>query len=405
MNNTTHGGIKTRKELTQPDEKSIKSKSLILRLTEKENSILDCKSRITGTTKSDIIRDSIRSFWPGDFDPDQLLESYVNADADGKESILHLLTDFFHSAGYPHRKMTNEELSKGMTTLSKTKTPLLEEDHLQVNTVGLTIANYFHPHMVETKCGTQRTPYEQFSDKPLLYDAIRRWLDLGKKPSSSGLRRILRTRDGVRSVVNFKPAIAQYIYQNYCPENGAALDPCAGYGGRLTGCISTNKNIHYHGIDPHGRTAIGNVRLASQYANDWRFGFKFDLGCAEDIMPTLPCMAYDLVFTSPPFFNTEKYSNESSQSWVRYPTYDEWKCSFLAKIIQESRRVLKSGGVLILNVKNYKRMAIADDTVDLASQNGLELVKTYQMRLPNSDYQLTEVSKWHTEPIFVFKVI
>ena len=44
---------------------------------------------------------------------------------------------------------------------------------------------------------------------------------------------------------------------------------------------------------------------------------------AEEIMPELR-EEYDLVFTSPPFFNTEIYSKDISQSCNMYQEYQDW---------------------------------------------------------------------------------
>jgi len=300
-----------------------------------------------------------------------------------------------------------------MVTLSSTKSPLLDGDHLQVNTVGLSIANYFHPHMVKVKClSGYKSPYEVYSDNYLLEDAIRRWLDLGNKPSESGIRRILRTRDGVRSVVNFKPAIAQYIYKNYVPSGGTVLDPCAGYSGRLCGLISTGKDLLYHGIDPCPETMIGNSRLSGFYAKqydsfsnrlEWPFRYRFDLGCAEDILPTIASSSYDLIFTSPPYFNVEQYDTLPTQSYVRYPKYEDWRDNFLRKIFEHSCRIVKDMGYVIYNVKDYKNMPIASDLCKISEDLGMKLVKTFHMRLANSEFHRKEgQDKYHTEPIFVF---
>jgi len=381
-----------------------KQSNLLIRLTKQEHLACKIKANLLNTSISCLARDGIKAFWPRSFDEDaqDIYNLYSQSDKQDKQDVVNTISDFLLTNGYPHRYLNPEQLQKGMVTLSKTKCPLLPDDHLQTNTVGLPIANFFHPHMVNVKCGRHRTPYEQFSDPDMLKDAIARWMQLGKKPSYSGLRRILKTRDGVRSVVNFKPAIAQYIYKTYCPVDGSALDPCSGYGGRLAGCISTNRNIYYHGIDPHGPTAVGNVKLAAEFEPSWEFGFGFNLGCAEDIMPALPESSYDLVFTSPPYFNTERYSNAKTQSWVRYPEYNRWRDEFLKVIIEESRRVLKPGRHFILNVKNYKHAPIADDLLSIAKKVDFSLIKRYNMKLPNVDYKLSSKDTWHTEPIFVF---
>ena len=41
---------------------------------------------------------------------------------------------------------------------------------------------------------------------------------------------------------------------------------------------------------------------------------------------------FDTIFTSPPYFNVEKYSDEDTQSYVRYKNIDSWNKNFLHKL-------------------------------------------------------------------------
>ena len=388
-----------------------KTTNCLLRLSEKDNQVLTHKATILNISKSELLRTGGLSWWDHTIGlNEKVLRLYAESGDNEKEFLVNMLTEHYKRVGYPHNFLSSEKLQKEMIKLSKTKSPLLEDDNLQRNTIGLNIANHFHPHMVKVKCtGNYRTPYEQYEDEHLLHDSIKRWLSIGKKPSPAGLRRILRTRDGVRSVVNFKPAISKYIYDTYCPISGKTLDPCSGYSGRLSGAIASNRGIWYHGIDPDGRTAVGNMKCAAFFSKQydlmdrkWKFGFRFDLGCAEEIMPTIQD-SYDLIFSSPPFFNVEKYSKMPNQSYIKFPEYKKWLDGFLRVIIKESYRLLKIGGHLILNLKNYKKEPIADDSIGLAKEFGFVLEKTYKMRLSNLEYNIKKEEKtWHFEPIIVF---
>ena len=394
----------------------MKTKSCLLRLTEHECSLFSVKSKILGTNKSELFRNGAFHYWGSHKEPDfgGLLKLYQEGSDEDKAVLVDILFEYYRLTGYPHHNLSNEELKQKMRTLAVTKDPLLEDDHLQSNTTGIELANHFHPHMAEVRCLTNnRSAYDQYIDDDLLKDAINRWMELDKKPNPSGLRRILRTRDGVRSVVNFKPAIAKYFYENYCSSGDRILDPCMGYGGRLAGCIASNKGIFYHGIDVDSRSCIGNVRLAGFYNDlinndieknrEWLFKFKMDMGCAEDVMRTLPDNAYELIFSSPPFFLVEKYSLDPAQSYLRYPEYDLWRDKFLFTLVRESFRLCKRGGHLILNLKDYKKYPIASDACRCAKNIGFELVKTYHQRMSNSEYNRRENQiKYHTEPIFVW---
>jgi len=391
----------------------MKNKTYLLRLSEEENNLLSMKSSLLGIKKSALLRQSAFIYWKETSDLSELSNRYQNSNKEDQNLIIGLLFEYYRRIGYPHRNFTYNEMIKEMRKISNSKSPVLDNNHLQINTVGVGLANFFHPHMVKIRCirNYYKTPYEQYENDVLLKDAIRRWLKLGNKANKSGVRRILRTRNGVRSVVNFKPVIARYFYDNYCPDHGSVLDPCSGFSGRLAGCISINKNIVYHGIDPDGETVAGNAKFAGTFSNFydgikekiWQFGFKFDLGCAEEIMPKLSDESYDLIFTSPPYFDVEKYSSNPDQSYKKFNTYEIWRDGFLKPLVQNSARLVNSQGYVILNVKNYERMKIADDVLSFASSFGLKLHKTYHMRLSNNEFNRREGElKFHTEPIFVF---
>lgn len=391
----------------------MKTKMCPVRMSESDNSLLDFKAIFLGISKSALMRDGAFIHWADKgMDAEKILSMYKSSNSEEKNQLINMLFEHYRRTGYPHNKLSSTKIAKQMQQIAKSKTPLMDEDNLQTNTVGLPLVNFYHPHMLKVRCLKKyKSPYELFTDDDGFRDAIRAWLDLGKKPDPSGIRRILRTRDGTRSVVNFKPVIARYLYDTYAPANGRVLDPCAGYGGRLAGCIASNKGLHYHGIDPMGATAVGNMKMASFFNSQygtfedkmWNFGFTFDLGCAEDVMPKLVSESYDLIFTSPPYFDVEQYSHEKTQSFVRYPTYDVWREKFLFSVLNESCRLAKVGGYVIFNVKNYKKAPIADDLSAFLLSKGMELIKVYQMRMPNSEFHRKEGKQWHGEPIFVFR--
>lgn len=394
-----------------------KTDNIILRVDSKTHQVIKSKSHLFSRKKSDYLRHCALSYWE-DVDKThnfkKMLKLYQEGDIEEKCHIVEILFEYYRRTGFPHRELTDDQKLNRMIRLINTKNVLLEDDHLERNIVSLELANCFHPHMMTVPYNDKSsTPIQTYLDDARLKDCINRWMELGKTPNPSGVRRILKTRDGTRSVVNFKPAISKFIYDTYAPRDGRVLDPCSGYSGRLLGCIASNRGIKYHGIDPDGRTAVGNTQCASFFSQfydtfgnrEFDFGFRFDLGCAEDIMPHLGGDKYDLVFTSPPYFDTEQYSDNPNQSYRRYSNYKEWFEEFLLSIVDGSRHSLNSGGYLVLNIKNSSKYKIADDLVEACDKrSGWILEKTYHMRLANSEYHRRDGSDmYHTEPIFVFK--
>jgi hypothetical protein len=94
----------------------------------------------------------------------------------------------------------------------------------------------------------------------------------------------------------------------------------------------------------------------------------------------------ELVFSSPPFFNWEHYSQSHQQSFRRYPTYEAWKAKFLQPVVAQSFRVLDRNGYLILNVSNGNRLPSCKDVENTARREGFALTSVHHMTFPKLPY-------------------
>jgi len=382
-----------------------KSSNILLRISEEDHRTIKIKSALFGKSKSNFIRDAALSYINDKNDFKKLLKAY-HENEEYRNSIIDIIFKHYRDAGFPYYEPSDEEKNKKMLSLSRSSSPLLDNDLLQSNYVGMPLASSFHNHMLEVGYGNSSrfSPMEAFLDDDKFRDCIKRALDLDIIPSNVGMRKILKTRNGVRTVCNFKPVIAKFIYDTYVPANGNIVDPCAGFSGRLCGAISSNRNLNYIGIDPDSKTIEGGLKCASFFKNDYSFRTGFHLGCAEDVMLSLRSDYYDLVFTSPPYFDVEEYSEDKDQSSVKFPVYQDWLDGFLYKIVDESYRVLKTGSHLAINIKNYDKFQIADDFLSYSQKIGFVLEKTYNMKLANNEFNRKKGQvNYHTEPIFILK--
>ena len=106
----------------------------------------------------------------------------------------------------------------------------------------------------------------------------------------------------------------------------------------------------------------------------------------------------DLCFTSPPYFDWEKYSEEDTQSYKKYPTSEEWLNGFLFDTIKNCHYGLKPGGILAMNVANTKRIKnFETETNRLAMEAGFYYQDTWKLQLSSQQ----GAPKY--EPIFLFK--
>jgi hypothetical protein len=103
----------------------------------------------------------------------------------------------------------------------------------------------------------------------------------------------------------FDPVICEIAYRWFCPPGGTVLDPFA--GGSVRGIIASKLGRRYVGIELRGEQVEANkaqLSLAGELAPEWRCGDACDIGrLAGDIEA-------DLIFSCPPYWNLERYSDD-----------------------------------------------------------------------------------------------
>lgn len=146
----------------------------------------------------------------------------------------------------------------------------------------------------------------------------------------------------------FKPVIAMNVYCMYKPK--CVLDMTMGWGGRLVGCAALDIP-KYIGIDL-------NAKLKQPYADmvtalKPHTKTKFDLRFQDALTVDYSGLDYDLVLTSPPYYDTEQYEGQ--------PIMDKatWDADFYEPLFKLTWKHLKRGGHYCLNIpiQVYERVA------------------------------------------------
>ena len=151
----------------------------------------------------------------------------------------------------------------------------------------------------------------------------------------------------------FKPSIAKAFYDYFRSVN--VLDFSAGWGDRLAGFYCGESTKSYVGVDPNLDNHPNYQRQVEFYKKHQTFfeeEKKVELKPlpAEDVDFTEYTEHFDTVFTSPPDFNTEKYSEHDTQSFRRYSEIDSWNKNFLHKTLGNIIPAMKTGGILAVNI-------------------------------------------------------
>lgn len=238
---------------------------------------------------------------------------------------------------------------------------------------GNTISLLFNPHRLSTDNEKDDlSVYESLQDDDKLNGLARLYLyNLEHGVSKPFYSAIQRGYQNIQYVNEFPPYIARIIYQTYgnMTEHDTLniLDPCAGWGGRMIGCASIG-NTTYTACDPSTDTYNG-LLLLGNWLKTLQPNFMFDVHKVpyEDFETN---KLFDMALTSPPYYNTEHYSLEPTNSLNRYTTYDSWIENFYTPLILNTVNRLKDGGVFILNVGDRK-YDLSDQCLRICAEHGL----------------------------------
>lgn len=169
-----------------------------------------------------------------------------------------------------------------------------------------------------------------------------------------------------KSVSWFKPQTAYDIYKQHINvTNPTVWDPSIGFSARLLGFAAAFPKGTYIGTDPASLMFEDATFLKSELEKECP-ELSIDLRNQGSEFVDLSPNSLDLVFTSPPYFNKEKYVNERGQCWKDYPVFDDWLSNYLMMTYERALAALKPGSKMIINFDDQ----CADDSVFIAKTVG-----------------------------------
>jgi tRNA1(Val) A37 N6-methylase TrmN6 len=185
----------------------------------------------------------------------------------------------------------------------------------------------------------------------------------------------------------FKPLIAKYLYQIYKPTS--ILDFSMGWGGRLVGAMSI-PNIKYIGYDT-------NINLQEPYnkmINDFEWNNRTSLYFEDSSTADFSIHNYDMVFTSPPYYDLEIYSNMPV-----YNSFEEWINRFLKPVITNSYRYLKNGGYFCINVNKicYEEIIkiLGKETTIISIHNNTNHIHNIKKSMKKGNIYTDKIFVWY----------
>lgn len=174
-----------------------------------------------------------------------------------------------------------------------------------------------------------------------------RWGDYVESKPDYGL--------GVRSIGSmslFDPVLCETMYRWFCPDYGSIYDPFSGEATK--GLVAACLGLFYVGSEFREEQCEANIRQATKmitepnavtgkplmfpYHPKWKQGdsAKFEWYGRK----------FDLVFTSPPYYDLEIYSSTDASAAPTYSAFMDW----YKEIFRVAVSVLKPNGFLVVKV-------------------------------------------------------
>ena len=316
---------------------------------------------------------------------------------------VEIIFDYYRRNGFPHYTVREDEKHQHMRKIQRFDVDTIFKDNQIIQTMhGLRMAWTYFPHFWEVQCGNaMRTPMETFLDDDKFKSVIKKcwkWClhhteGVVSTFHENRLRQSLKIYTGTQAVSNFRPTAAKLIYEKFGGD--AIWDMSCGWGGRLIGFLASSRP-KYIGTEPSSKTFEGLKKIKKDFNYLTKSVELHKLG-SEVFEPKRESL--DLCFTSPPYFDTEKYSDEKTQSFKKYPTKEEWINGFLRKTIENCYNGLKGNKYMLINIANTSKYKfIEEETVRISKELGFKQEQTIELTLSS-----VMGAGYKYEPIFVFK--
>lgn len=199
----------------------------------------------------------------------------------------------------------------------------------------------------------------------------------------------------------FRPTVAYALFRQWAPPDAVVWDPSCGFGARLLAFAAACPNGTYIGCEPATATNRDLKKLATQLL-DKKYLSDAWIEKAGSERIVCPPESLDIVLTSPPYFDLERYFDEPGQCWRDYPSLPSWSDGYLSPTLRTAFQGLRPGGHAVLNI-NRK---LAEVLTQRAEQAGFKLAHTHKLFLDSDHYLRTQHAQppeQRFEPVFVFQ--
>lgn len=209
------------------------------------------------------------------------------------------------------------------------------------------------------------------------------------KPNFYKKTEALNVQDFFRNAGRTASKVAQFpikeatkVYETYSNVGDLIYDPSCGFGSRMCATILNGRT--YIGTDPN-QSLVVKLNECGKFLQEHCGAEDFEIkATGSEIYHDDLNGRIDLAFTSPPYYDYEKYGKDEGQSIVKYPTYEEWLDEFSTQTLINCGKYAKVGGIIAINLKNMRNrgnLPLYDDWKNILDNiNGLKFKEEMDMK-------------------------
>jgi hypothetical protein len=341
-------------------------------------------------------------------------ERWAAADDAGKEAIQEAAFEIYRSVGIvPITYYSLEGCRQQIVNVADSVKSVKNRTLAIGGSAGSAFSRFWFPGMQEAAWGDNDTVglKSRFNHDAKLRRAIRICYQFRDNSDQAvfpaALRTALELVNG-GTITNFKPMNARAVWEYICPVwGGDVLDFSAGFGGRMMGAMTSRMRYTYHGIDPNTKTFAGLQALGELITDVTGTDYSVHCTGSEDFVPEPG--SYDAAFSSPPYFNCERYNDEPTQCYNKFANLDAWFEQYVEPTLSMIYQGLSTDGIYAVNIADYKQgkesFSIVDRWTAISEKVGFKSVDTIKMLLTTRPGVGNNRSKNATksEGIYVFR--
>ncbi len=308
-----------------------------------------------------------------------------------KQNIKSYLLDYFKHFGFPFPKYSNYEMLEDFKQLKSFNASNLLMDN-KINTdsnLGAKIFRNFSPHFYELSSNNKKSMLDVFNSN--LSEVLDNRLGISYKEtfniSGAMIRQGLKNSKLAFSGSIFRSTIAKLIYDNYCVNDDIVYDYSCGFGQRFLGAMASKHNLKYIGAEPWTKS-FESLNKMARFLNYQHKTEIYNVG-SENFIEDKYINQISLAFSSPPYFDTEIYCNESTQCNLNDFQY---YLHYWNKTCENIYLLLKKDGKFIINISDLYK----DDLLQIALEHKFTLIDTLHLKYRS-------FSKEKLEPVLVLQ--